>query len=285
MNGWCPRCDALRGRAAVCPVCHTPLAGLEPERPAAPALPAGAAPAGAAAGPPRIRVALAVAAVVVAGIAFVAGRAGGAGVRPRGGPAATVPATTAGPQPADQRRALGWSSASRGGVRVTAVAIDRGQEPGEDADAGRLHLRVDGLEPGERVLAFKDLRLRDTGRGLFASPDRSVVGETSGAEALPEAPHGSAVPAQDDQRTYAVSLGPTPPPSQLATVQVGGLVVGRTDGATIGLDTPTPWPDQGPGRAAGLGTDDVTVSPWPREAGIAPLRLEVTAAFVGAGRA
>ncbi len=269
VTGWCPRCDAVRERAAACPVCGTPLAVLD----AAPAAPAptpqpAAGPPEPPPAPPRIRAALALAAVVLAGIAFVAGRAGGQAA-PLPAPAATAPATTTPAEPAEQRRRLGWS-ASRGGVTLTAVAVERAQAPGEEETTGELILRVDGLARGQRVLAFAGLRLRDTARGLFASPERNDLAGTDGTEALP-----------GTDAEYLVLLGPVPPLSQLATVEVGGLVVGRTDDGEVRLDTPTPWP----ARAAPvpLSQDFVEVEPDPSLDG--RLRLEVTAAFVGAGRA
>ncbi len=82
MTRWCPRCDALRDEQATCPSCGTPLADLSaggagPGRPAAtPPASAGELPP-ADPGPSRLRTALALAVLVLAGLAFVAGRAGG----------------------------------------------------------------------------------------------------------------------------------------------------------------------------------------------------------------
>ena len=272
VTGWCPRCDAVRERATACPVCGTPLAMLDAAHAGpAPAPPPDAAPVEPPPAPPRTRAALALAAVVLAGIAFVAGRAGGPPARPAGPAATTVPTSTTPAGPANQRRRLGWS-ASRGGITLTAVAIERGQEPGVEETIGQLDLRVDGLARGQRVLAFADLRLRDTAGGLFASPDRNELAGTDGAETFP---------AGDDERSYVVLLGPTPPASQLATIEVGGLVVGRIDEPEIRLDTPTPWAARA--EPVSLGRDAVEVLPGPSLDG--PLRLEVTAAFVGGGRA
>lgn len=273
VTGWCPRCDAVRERATACPVCGTLLAVLDPAPPVpAPAPRHDMAPVEPPPAPPRTRAALVLAAVVLAGIAFVAGRAGGQAARPAEQAATTRPTPTTTPaEPANQRRRLGWS-ASRDGITLTAVAIERGQEPGEEETTGQLALRIDGLAHGQRVLAFADLRLRDTAGGLFASPDRNELAGTDGAETFP---------TSDDGRSYMVLLGPTPPASQLATIEVGGLVVGRIEETEIRLDTPTPWPARA--EPVSLGQDAVEIRPGPSLNG--RLRLEVTAAFVGAGRA
>jgi hypothetical protein len=277
MTGWCPRCDAVRERATACPVCGTQLAVLDAGPAAAPAaqqahaepdpVPAPPPPA-----PSRVRAALALAAVVLGGIAFVGGRAGGPAARPAAAPATGAPTTVA-TEPADQRRPLGWS-ASHGGTTVTAVAVERAQEPGDNETTGQLLLRVDGLARGQRVLSFTGLRLRDAAGGLFASPDRSNLAGADGAEAFP---------LPDAAGAYAVALGPTPPPAQLAEIELGGLLIGRADEAQIQLATPTPWPARAPLHRVRLGTDAVEVVPGP--ARDSRLRLEVTAAFVGAGRA
>ena len=75
MRAWCPRCDAVRPGETACPVCGTPLATLDdpaaatqrPDLPPPPEAPAPPAPS-------RLRIALAAATLVVAGLAFVAGR-------------------------------------------------------------------------------------------------------------------------------------------------------------------------------------------------------------------
>jgi hypothetical protein len=280
MTGWCPRCDAVRERVTACPVCGTQLAVLDAGPAAAPAAQqAHADPDPAPAPPPpapsRVRAALALAALVLGGIAFVAGRAGepGPAGRTPAAPATAAPTTTVTSEPADQRRPLGWS-ASRGGITVTAVAVERAQEPGANETTGQLLLRVDGLARGQRVLSFTGLRLRDAAGGLFASPDRSNLAGADGAEAFP---------LSDPAGRYAVALGPTPPPAQLAEIELGGLLVGRADEAQIQLGTPTPWPTRAPMDRVRLGTDAVEVVPGPSRD--SRLRLEVTAAFVGAGRA
>jgi hypothetical protein len=76
MRAWCPRCDAVRPGATACPECATPLAVLEdpaaadhqPDLPPPPEAPAPPPTV------PRLRIALAAATLVVAGLAFVAGR-------------------------------------------------------------------------------------------------------------------------------------------------------------------------------------------------------------------
>jgi hypothetical protein len=278
VSGWCPRCDAVRERATACPVCHTPLAPLDPAHPGAAAngpRPDGPAPlpTPAPAAPPRVRAALLVAAVVLAGIAFVAGRAGGRPARPQGAPTTVAPSTTAQPEPGAQRRRLGWT-ATRHGVTLTAVAVERDQQDGEEDSVGRLTVRVAGLAAGQRVLALTGLRLRDASHGLYASPDQSLLAGTRGYEAQPLVAAG----------TYEVSLGPIPPPSQLGTIEVGGLLVGSTDAGSVRLDAPGPWPDRAPLRPLDLGQDTVVVNPKPGNHVDSPLLLEVTAAFVGAGR-
>jgi hypothetical protein len=277
LSGWCPRCDALREGATTCPACHTPLTRLDPARPVAgdlrpdqPEPPPPTAPAP----PPRIRAALVVAAVVVAGIAFVAGRAGGAGARSQAAPTTVAPTTTARPEPGQQRRPLGWT-VTRSGVTLTAVSVERDQQDRDEDSVGRLTLRIAGLAPGQRVLALTGLRLRDASRGLYASPDQSFLGGTRGYETQ----------TLDVAGTYEVPLGPIPPPSQLDTIEVGGLLLGSTDAGSIRLDAPGPWPDRPPLRPVRLAQDTVVVDPRPGGQIDSPLLLEVTAAFVGAGRA
>ncbi|HEX4907246.1 MAG TPA: hypothetical protein VFW32_01515, partial [Actinomycetes bacterium] len=114
MRAWCPRCDAVRPGATACPACGTTLATLDDTGPAdhPPDLP----PPEAAASPPprsRLRIALAAATLVVAGLAFVAGRSI---ARPAAPAATATPATTTtAPDPGADRRKLGWT-ASAGGV-------------------------------------------------------------------------------------------------------------------------------------------------------------------------
>ena len=77
MRAWCPRCDAVRAGETVCPVCQTTLATLDDTTSGGqpPDLaPPGPAPAPPPPAPPRLRIALAAATLVVAGLAFVAGR-------------------------------------------------------------------------------------------------------------------------------------------------------------------------------------------------------------------
>jgi hypothetical protein len=268
---WCPRCDAVRDAEATCPACGTPLADLvagrprpatPPPPPVEPAVPAGP-------GPSRVRAALAVAVAVLAGLAFLAGRAGGLNRRADGGtgnPAAVTTSSGAPARAATGRRELGWSS-RRGGVTVTAVAVERvGGEGGS-----RLDLRVEGLPRGQEVLGLGGLALRDGQGGLFASPDEVQLG---GGRAV-------GVSAGRDG-TYRAYLGPTPDLEALAKVELGGLVVGKASDASVTLSTPRPWPS---------GAKRREVDPGPKaavrlDAG-GPVRLDVavTGAFVGDGHA
>ncbi|HEX6677746.1 MAG TPA: hypothetical protein VF486_22335 [Actinomycetes bacterium] len=272
MTRWCPRCDAVRDEQATCPSCGTPLADLSAGRPrpaeaAVPPMPAEALPPADPA-PSRLRAALALAVVVLAGLAFVAGRAGGPDQQ--AGSSATPTSVTSGDRPKAPtgRRDLGWS-ARRGGATVTAVAVERVGDEGRSA----LDLRVVGLPRGQEVLGLTGLTLRDDEDGLFASPDEGRMGLTPAVPVM-RRPDGS----------YQVDLGPTPDLEALARVEVGKLVVGKTSGANVTLATPRPWPSGArrraidPGTRAGMrvvanGTGQVT------------LALEVTGGFVGSGRA
>lgn len=271
MTSWCPRCDAVRPGQGACPTCGTPLADLSGGRPRPaeqPAPPAAPVPP-AAPGPSRVRAALALAVVVLAGLAFLAGRAGG--LDQRAATATTAPGVTATSVPAEAptgRRTLGWS-ARRGGATLTAVAVERvGDEGGS-----QLHLRIDGLASGQEVLGLGGLTLRDAQGGLFASPDESQVGSSRAATVNP-GPDG----------TYQVDLGPTPDLDALARIEVGELVVGKTSGVSVAVATPRPWPPGAKRRVVDPGPKAVvqvaagTGSP-------VRLGLEVTGAFVGGGRA
>jgi hypothetical protein len=271
MTSWCPRCDAVRDGRETCPSCGTPLADLSGGRrrpaevvapPAEPVPPAGP-------GPSRARAALALAVVVLAGLAFLAGRAGGldqpagSSDNPAGVTASSTPAKAA-----VGRRDLGWS-ARRGGATVTAVAVERVG----DEDASQLDLRVDGLPRGQEVLGLGGLALRDAQGGLFASPDEIRMGLVS-AVPVGAGPDG----------TYLVALGPTPELDALRRIDVGELVVGKTSGASVTIDTPRPWPSGAKRRVIDPGpraTARVTV----RNGIPVRLDLEVTGAFVGGGRA
>jgi hypothetical protein len=273
MTRWCPRCDAVREEQEACPSCGTPLADLSGggrPRPAEPAAPAPAEPLPATdPGPSRLRAALAVAVVVLAGLAFVAGRAGGLDQRTGGsGTAASATSGGAVAKAPTGRRDLGWS-ARHDGTTVTAVAVERVGDEGRSA----LDLRVEGLPRGQEVLGVTGLTLRDRQDGLFASPDESRVG-LAAAVAVNLRPDG----------TYQVDLGPTPDLESLASVEVDELVVGKTSGASVTLATPRPWPSGDerrvidPGEKAGVRVTARTGSP-------VTLQLEVTSGFVGGGRA
>ena len=273
MTRWCPRCDALRDEQATCPSCGTPLADLSaggagPGRPAAtPPASAGELPP-ADPGPSRLRTALALAVLVLAGLAFVAGRAGG--LDEQAGSTGTPTSVTSGDQPKTPigRRDLGWS-ARRGGTTVTAVAVERVGDEGR----GQLDLRVDGLPRGQEVLGLTGLTLRDDQDGLFASPDEGRMGPIVGVAVRP-GPDG----------TYEVDLGPTPDLEALARVEVGKLVVGKTSGASVTLATPRPWPS-GPRRRAIDPGAHASVRVSSRSESPVTLELEVTGGFVGGGRA
>jgi hypothetical protein len=270
MTSWCPRCDAVREAAATCPECGTPLADVTHGRPrpavAAPPAPAPLAPP--PPGPSRLRAALAMTVAVLAGLAFLAGRLGGRDEPAAAGARQSVTSTTAPPGADKGRRVLGWS-ARKGGATVTAKAVERVGDEGESI----LTVRVEGLGRGQRVLALAGLTLRDTGGGLFASPDEDQVGGSSGVPAR-----------QVGDGDYEVELGPTPALDALREIELTDLVVGKTSGANVALSTAGPWPSGAKRRTIDPGAKgrvQVTARTGP------PIRLEldVTAAFVGGGRA
>jgi hypothetical protein len=273
MRAWCPRCDAVRPGGTTCPVCDTPLATLEdtasgvrpadaPPPPEVDALPPPR--------PPRLRVALAAATLVVAGLAFVAGRSL---TRPATPGAAPAPATsTTAPEPGGDRRTLGWS-ARRGGLSITAVdAVRVANEQRETVAA--VSFRIQGVPDGQRVLALRGLRLLDTGGGVYASVDQRQVGGEGGA------------PVEPDERRpglYRLLTGPAPRLSSLARIELTDLVAVRPRDQTIALDTSGPWPSGPRLTAVDLGGDDtVQVDSGVKDM---PLELQVTSAFVGDGRA
>jgi hypothetical protein len=277
MRTWCPRCDAVRPGGTTCPVCATPLAVLEdpgaaghpgqPDLPPPP--PEDSAPPPA---PSRLRIALAAATLVVAGLAFVAGRSV---ARPSGPGAGAAPATsTTVPEPGADRRQLGWS-ARAGGLRVTAVEASRVATEQRETVA-ELIFRIQGV-PDQRVLALRGLRLLDSGGGVYASVDHHQVGREGGAPVEP-------VDGVPD--TYRVVTGPAPRLSSLARIELAGVVTIRPRDQTIALDTSGSWP-AGPRMRA--------VDPGPRDAvrvglGFAPvqgvnLELRVTSAFIRDGQA
>jgi hypothetical protein len=277
MRAWCPRCDAVRPGQTVCPACATPLATLEdtpagdhrpdlpPPPPESPAPPPG---------PSRLRIALAAATLVVAGLAFVAGRSV---ARPAAPAATTAPTatTTAAPDEGADRRELGWS-ARAGGLRVTAVEASRLATEQRETVAA-VTFRVQGVPSGQRVLALRGLRLLDSGGGVYASVEQRLVGREGGA---PVQPVGGA------PGTYQVITGPAPRLSSLARMELAGVVTVRPRDQTIALDTSGPWP-AGPGMRP--------VDPGPRAAvrvdlgfvhiqGV-DLELRVASAFVREGQA
>jgi hypothetical protein len=278
MRAWCPRCDAVRPGETTCPVCATPLAALEDtvagERP--PDLPPPPAnEPGPPSRPPRLRVALAAATLVVAGLAFVAGRSLAS---PAAAPAAATaaPATsTTTPEPGADRRTLGWS-ARAGGLSITAVdAVRVATQQRETATA--LTVRVQGVPGGQRVLALRGVRLLDSGGSLYASVEQHQLGREGGAPLEP---------VEGRPGTYRLLTGPAPRLSSLARIELTGVVAVRPRDQTITLDTSMSWPP-GPGlRRVDPGPDDtVQVDLGSVQIQGVALRLQVTSAFVRAGQA
>jgi hypothetical protein len=275
MRAWCPRCDAVRPGETTCPVCGTPLATLQASPPAREADPPPSTdeplqpPA-----PSRLRVALLVTVLVLGGLAFVAGRSGARTGAPATS-ATTTPATTT-PEPGDDLRQLGWRAGPTRGVTLTAVSIRRIVTPDRETSA-ELTLRVEGLRPGQRLFAFRELRLLDLGGGVFSAPEEEPIGDQAGTPASPTG----------DQATYTILTAPAPRLQSLAKVEVGGLIVVRPRTATVELDVRGPWPARPPLRAVDPGSrDDVTVT-VPRgsvlaQGGRLPVRL--AAVLVGGGR-
>jgi len=277
MRAWCPRCDAVRPGETTCPVCDTPLATLEDtaagERPPDLPPPPPADEPEAPSRPPRLRVALAAAIVVVAGLAFVAGRSL---ARPAAPVAAPAPATsTTAPEPGADRRPLGWS-ARAGGLSVTAVDAVRVATDQRETVAA-ITFRIQGVPGGQRVLALRGLRLLDSGGGVFASVDQHQLGREGGAPVQP---------VEGRPGTYRLVTGPAPRLSSLARIELTGVAAVRPRDQTITLDTSGAWPP---------GPDLRTVDPGPIDAvqvdlGFSQvqdvgLRLQVTSAFVRVGRA
>jgi hypothetical protein len=275
MRAWCPRCDAVRPGQTVCPACQTSLATLDDNAPddQQPGL-APPDPAPAPATPlPRLRIALAAATLVVAGLAFVAGRSIASPAAPVAG-AAPATSTTVPEPDADQRR-LGWT-ARAGGLTVTAVEAGRLATERRETVAS-ITFRVEGVPGDQRVLGLRGLSLLDSGGGVFASVDQRQFGREGGAPVLP-------VEGQDN--TYRVVTGPAPRLSSLARIKLTGVVVVKPRDQTIQLDTPGPWPP---------GPEMKVVNPGQRDAvligtgffGQQPTQLElrVTSAFVRDGLA
>jgi hypothetical protein len=275
MRAWCPRCDAVRPGQTVCPVCRTTLATLDDTTPTQPEPgppPPDPAPAPPAA-PPRLRIALAAATVVVAGLAFVAGRS----IARPDTPAATraAPTSTTTPEPNADRRQLGWT-ARAGGLTVTAVEASRLATERRETIAS-VTFRIRGVPPGQRVLGLRGLALLDSGGGVFATVGQRQFGREGGAPVQP-------VDGQDG--LYRVVTGPAPRLSSLASIRLTAVVVVQPRDRTIQLDTSAPWParprmraiDPGPGDAVEIG-----VGYFGQQR--IQLKLQVASAFVRDGLA
>jgi hypothetical protein len=275
MRAWCPRCDAVRPGATACPVCGTTLATLDD--PGTAAHPPDLPPPEAAAGPPpprsRLRIALAAATLVVAGLAFVAGRS----IARPAAPAATATpeTTTAAPDAGADRRELGWT-ASAGGVTITAVEARRLATERRETVAA-ITFRIQGVPGDQRVLALRGLRLLDSGGGVFATVDQRQFSSEG----------GTPVQAVDtDAGTYEVLTGPAPRLSSLARIELASLVAVQPRDQTITLDTSGPWPAGPPMRAvAPSGPDSVRDDPGPESVQFVEFELRVTSAFVREGLA
>ncbi len=274
MRAWCPRCDAVRPGATACPACGTTLATLDDTRPAdhPPDLP----PPEAAASPPprsRLRIALAAATLVVAGLAFVAGRSI---ARPAAAPAApATPTTTTTPDPGADRRELGWT-ASAGGVTITALEARRLATERRETIAA-ITFRIQGVPGDQRVLALHGLRLLDSGGGVFATVDQRQFG-TEGSAPV-EAIDG-------DAGTYQVLTGPAPRLSSLARIELTSVVAVQPRDQTITIDTSDPWPAGPRMRAvAPSGRDAVKDDRGSEGVPFGEFEIRVTSAFVRDGLA
>jgi hypothetical protein len=275
MRAWCPRCDAVRPGETACPVCGTALATLDHDRPRG--HPADPPPPEAAMTPPsapsRLRLALAAATLVVAGLAFVAGRS----IARPAPPAATaaIATSTTAPEPDADRRRLGWT-ARAGGVAVTAVEARRmGTERRETVAA--ITFRIRGVPADQPVLALRGVRLLDSAGGVFATVEQRRFGREGGAPI--EAVEG-------EPGTYQLLTGPAPRLSSLARIELTAVLAIRPRDQTITLDTSAPWPAGprmrvvDPGERDAVRTD-LGFDPIPR----VELQLRVTSAFVRDGLA
>jgi hypothetical protein len=276
MRSWCPRCDAVRPGETTCPVCGTPLATLQaPPPPAAgPDTPPPAEEPVQPPAPSRLRVALLVTALVLGGLAFVAGRSGARPAAPAA-PATTTQATTTTRAPDEDLRQLGWRGRPSHGVTVTAVAIRRIVTPDRETSA-ELTLRVEGLRSDQRLFAFGELRLFDLGGGVFSTPEQEPIGDQTGTPAIPTG----------DPATYKVLTAPAPRLRSLAKVEVGGLIVLRPRTATAELDVGGAWPAGPPLRAVDPGSRDQVMVAVPE--GLAPggrVPIRLAGVLVGGGRA
>jgi hypothetical protein len=274
MRAWCPRCDAVRPGATACPVCGTALATLDDHGTAD--HPPDPPPPEAATGPPprsRLRIALAAATLVVAGLAFVAGRSI---ARPAAPAATATPATTTtAPDPGADRRELGWTTGA-GGVTITALEARRLATERRETIAA-ITFRIQGIPGDQRVLALRELRLLDSGGGVFATVEqRQFSGEG-----------GAPVEAVDTAAgIYQVVTGPAPRLSSLARIELTSVVTVQPRDQTITIDTSGPWPVGPRMRAvAPSGRDSVGDDPGSEEAQFGELELRVTSAFVRDGLA
>ena len=278
MRAWCPRCDAVRPGETVCPTCATPLATLEdsveagrehdlPPDPEAPIPP----PA-----PSRLRIALTAATLVVAGLAFVAGRSVAHPAAPAAPAATADPATpTTAPEPGADARDLGWA-ARDGKLTIAAVAASRFSTNDRETIAS-VSFRIQGLPAGQRVLALQGLELLDTGGGVFSTVEQQQFGTEGGTPVLQN---------EREPDIYTVFTGPAPQLSSLARIKLTTLVVVRPRDQTIQLDTSGSWPANPPLRAIDPGPRDTVQA----DLGFGVLRgvelqLRVSSAFVGRGQA
>jgi len=216
---------------------------------------------------------MAAATLVVAGLAFVAGRSLARPAATAAGPAPATSTTT--PEPGAARRQLGWT-ARAGGLSITALdAVRVASEQGETVAA--ITFRVRGVPGGQRVLALRGLRLLDSGGGVYASVDRHRLGSEDGTPVEP---------VEGRPGTYRLTTGPAPRLSSLARIELAGVVAVRPRDQTITLDTSGPWPP-GPGlRRVDPGPKDaVRIDTGSVQAQDVPLELQVTSAFVRDGQA
>ena len=275
MRAWCPRCDAVRPGETACPVCGTGLATLDDPGPAdhAPDLPPPEAAPAPPPAPSRLRIALAAATLVVAGLAFVAGRSI---ARPAAPAATATPATsTTTPEPDADRRQLGWT-ARAGGVAITAVEARRLATERRETIAA-ITFRIRGVPAGQRVLALRGLRLLDSGGGVFATVDQRQFSNEGGAPV-------EAVDA--DAGTYQVLTGPAPRLSSLARIELTAVVAVRPRDQIVTIDTSAPWPAGPRMRAvAPTGRDSVRDDLGVEQVQGLTLELRVTSAFVRDGLA
>jgi hypothetical protein len=212
--------------------------------------------------------------MVVAGLAFVAGRSVARPAAPAAVAAAPATSTTV-PEPGADRRQLGWS-ARAGGLSVTAVEATR-VATGQRETVAELTLRIQGVPADQRVLALRGLRLLDSGGGVYASVDHRQVGREGGAPVEP---------VDGAPGTYRVVTGPAPRLSSLARIDLAGVVIIRPRGQTIPLDTSGPWPAGPRMRAIDPGPHDaVKVDLGLVQVRGVDLQLRVASAFVRDGQA